>query len=90
MDSPEANSTAVLTSVISPFANIRSKSKSSSLLCADKIFVIKDGNVEAVGTQDKLLNSCELYRKMWEAHTMAKDEDVDAFDPRRKEETANA
>ncbi len=62
----------------------------STIVDADKIFVIKDGNVEAVGTQDKLLNSCELYRKMWEAHTMAKDEDVDAFDPRRKEETANA
>ena len=32
----------------------------------------------------------EILGKMWEAHTMAKDEDVDAFDPRRKEETANA
>jgi ATP-binding cassette subfamily B protein len=49
----------------------------STIVDADKIFVINNGNVEAAGTQDELLESCELYRKMWEAHTMAKDEDTE-------------
>ena len=51
----------------------------STIVDADKIFVINNGNVEASGTQEELLKSCELYRKMWEAHSMAKDEDVDAL-----------
>ncbi len=50
----------------------------STIVDADKIFVINDGNVEAVGTQEELLESYELYKKMWEAHSMAKDEDEDA------------
>ena len=49
----------------------------STIVDADKIFVINNGNVESAGTQDELLESCELYRKMWEAHTMAKDEDTE-------------
>lgn len=47
----------------------------STIVDADRIFVIRDGNVEAHGTQEELLKSCDLYRKMWEAHTMAKDSD---------------
>jgi len=47
----------------------------STIVDADRIFVIKDGNVEAQGTQEELLKSCDLYRKMWEAHSMAKDSD---------------
>ena len=47
----------------------------STIVDADRIFVIKDGNVEAQGTQEELLDACELYRKMWEAHSMAKDSD---------------
>ncbi|MBR5659478.1 MAG: ABC transporter ATP-binding protein [Lachnospiraceae bacterium] len=54
----------------------------STIVDADKIFVINDGKVEAVGTQDELLAHCDLYMKMWEAHSMAKDED--------EEVTANA
>ena len=49
----------------------------STITDADKIFVINDGNVEAEGTQEQLLETCDLYRKMWEAHRMAKDEDED-------------
>ena len=49
----------------------------STIVDADKIFVIHDGNVEAVGTQAELLDKCDLYRKMWEAHRLAKDEDTD-------------
>ncbi len=49
----------------------------STIVDADKIFVINNGNVEACGTQDELLKSCVLYRKMWDAHIMSKDEDVE-------------
>ncbi len=48
----------------------------STIVDADKIFVINDGNVVATGTHDQLLVKCPLYKKMWEAHTMAKDGDA--------------
>ncbi|MBO4560164.1 MAG: ABC transporter ATP-binding protein [Lachnospiraceae bacterium] len=54
----------------------------STIVDADRIFVIDDGRVEASGTQEELLATCPLYRKMWEAHTIARDED--------EEEAANA
>ena len=57
----------------------------STITGADKIFVIRDGSVEASGTQDELLANCGLYRKMWEAHSIAKDEDALA-----EKEAANA
>ena len=46
----------------------------STIKDADKIYVINNGNVEAEGTHDELLSNCALYSKMWEAHSMAKDE----------------
>lgn len=49
----------------------------STIKDADKIFVVDDGNVRAQGTHEELLSSCELYKKMWEAHTMARDEAED-------------
>lgn len=48
----------------------------STIQDADKIFVINDGDIEASGTHTELLGSSILYRKMWEAHTMAKDNDL--------------
>ena len=50
----------------------------STIMDADRIFVINDGKVEASGTQDELLGNCALYKKMWEAHIMSKDDDTDA------------
>ena len=47
----------------------------STIMDADKIFVINKGKVEAVGTHGKLLNVCPLYRNMWNAHIVAKDDD---------------
>ena len=47
----------------------------STIMDADKIFVINDGNVEASGTHEELLLNCTLYKNMWEAHFMAKDDD---------------
>ena len=57
----------------------------STIVDADKIFVVNKGNIEAVGTQQELLESCNLYRKMWNAHSMVKDEDTDKIFPVRKE-----
>lgn len=48
----------------------------STITSADQIIVIKDGNVEATGTQGQLLQSSQLYRDMWEAHISAKDSEV--------------
>ncbi len=47
----------------------------STITSADKIIVINDGNVEASGTHTELLSTCELYKKMWNAHSEAKDND---------------
>lgn len=49
----------------------------STIVDADKIFVINNGEVEACGTHGELLGSCDLYKKMWEAHSYAKDADVE-------------
>ncbi|MCR5390727.1 MAG: ABC transporter ATP-binding protein/permease [Lachnospiraceae bacterium] len=47
----------------------------STVTDADRIYVINSGNVEASGTHDELLKTCGLYRNMWEAHVMSKDDD---------------
>ena len=47
----------------------------STIVDADKIFVINQGNLEASGTHEELLESCPLYSNMWAAHSMARDED---------------
>ena len=44
----------------------------STIKNADNIVVLKDGNIEAQGTQEELLEKCPLYRNMWEAHIGAK------------------
>nr|MCR5355635.1 ATP-binding cassette domain-containing protein [Lachnospiraceae bacterium] len=49
----------------------------STIQDADQIFVINDGQIEASGKHAELLSNCILYRKMWEAHTMAKDNDAE-------------
>ena len=45
----------------------------STIRQADNIVVLKDGNILAQGTQEKLLDECPLYRSMWKAHIGAKD-----------------
>lgn len=47
----------------------------STIIDSDQIVVINAGNVEAKGTHTELLESCELYRNIWDAHVYAKDVD---------------
>lgn len=58
----------------------------STIRQADNIVVLKDGEILAQGKQEELLESCPLYRQMWQAHIGAKDWAVSAAG---KEETAN-
>ena len=47
----------------------------STIASADQIILINDGNVEACGTQEELLEKSALYRRMWQAYSAAKEED---------------
>ena len=49
----------------------------STVMNADNIFVIKDGNIEEQGTHGQLLEKQGLYSKMWTAHISAKDGEQD-------------
>lgn len=44
----------------------------STIRKADNIVVLKDGEILAQGSQEKLLSDCELYRQMWQAHIGAR------------------
>ena len=44
----------------------------STIKNADNIVVLKNGRITAQGTQEQLLESCPLYRDMWQAHIGAK------------------
>lgn len=45
----------------------------STIADADQIIVVNQGNIEATGTQQELLDKCPLYKTMWEAHISVKD-----------------
>ena len=47
----------------------------STIASADQIILINDGKVEAAGTQDELLQMSDLYRRMWQAHIAAKEDE---------------
>ena len=44
----------------------------STIKAADNIVVLKNGTILAEGKQEELLESCPLYKNMWEAHIGAK------------------
>ena len=46
----------------------------STIIDADKIVVVEKGRIAAEGRHRALLEKCELYRNMWQAHMDAKDE----------------
>lgn len=41
---------------------------------ADRIFLVNDGRIEAVGKHNELLQKSPLYKHMWESHISVKDE----------------
>ena len=45
----------------------------STVMDADKIFVIKDGQIDDAGTHEELLSHHGLYETMWNAHMEVKD-----------------
>ena len=47
----------------------------STIASADQIILVNNGMVEAAGTQEELLQSSDLYRKMWQAHITAKEDE---------------
>lgn len=49
----------------------------STVTGADNIALVKDGFIEAQGRHEELLESCGLYREMWQAHIGAKDGDAE-------------
>ncbi|MCR5541229.1 MAG: ABC transporter ATP-binding protein/permease [Ruminococcus sp.] len=49
----------------------------STVKNADRLYVIKDGNIEEQGTHEELLAQNGLYSKMWAAHISAKDGEDD-------------
>ncbi len=49
----------------------------STVKNADRLYVIKDGNIEEQGTHDELLAKGGLYSSMWAAHISAKDGEDD-------------
>ena len=44
----------------------------STIKDADNIVVLNDGNIEASGRQEVLMDECPLYNRMWQAHIGAK------------------
>ena len=63
----------------------------STIQDADRIFVINDGRIEASGKHAELLSNCILYRKMWEAHFIAKDDATESENAQEtRKEAANA
>ena len=44
----------------------------STIKDADNIVVLNDGNIEASGKQEVLMDKCSLYNRMWKAHIGAK------------------
>lgn len=47
----------------------------STISDADRIFLVKQGRIEASGKQDELLETSLLYKKMWQAHTGVSDKE---------------
>ncbi|WP_455150114.1 ABC transporter ATP-binding protein [Capnocytophaga sp.] len=45
----------------------------STITSADQIIVFEKGEINAIGTHNELLQSSELYQRMWNAHNRAQD-----------------
>ena len=60
--------------VVKQVHELKDTQKGVELVGADNIVVVKDGTIHAQGTHEKLLETCPLYRDMWQAHIGAKDQ----------------
>lgn len=49
----------------------------STIINADKIVVVKDGNIHNQGRHDELLCHCDLYQSMWKAHMEMKEQEME-------------
>ncbi|MDE5872807.1 MAG: ABC transporter ATP-binding protein/permease, partial [Lachnospiraceae bacterium] len=49
--------------------------RSSSIMYADKILVLDDGQIVGMGTHDELLASCEVYQEICSSQNKAKDDE---------------
>ena len=49
----------------------------STITGTDRIAVVQNGHIEVQGKHEELLESCALYREMWQAHIGAKDGDAE-------------
>jgi len=63
--------------------------RSSSIMYADKIIVLDDGQIAGMGTHEELLASCEVYQEICSSQNKAKDEENnrEKHDENKKEET---
>lgn len=51
--------------------------RASSLMHADQILVLDDGDVVGLGTHEELLKSCETYREIYDTQVEKKTEQQD-------------
>ncbi len=63
--------------------------RSSSIMYADKIIVLDDGQIAGMGTHEELLASCEVYQEICSSQNKAKDEENnrEKHEENKKEET---
>ena len=69
----------------------------ASVQDADRIIVMEDGRIAAFDTHEKLLESCEIYREIYETQTSGSgdfdetdsDRDIEVFDPSKAAEKAH-
>ena len=48
----------------------------SSVQNADRIIVLDDGRIDAVGCHDELLRTCEIYREVYESQQKGGEDDA--------------
>ena len=41
--------------------------RASSVMCADRIIVLEDGNAVGIGTHEELLKSCSVYKEIYDS-----------------------
>ena len=65
---------------------------------ADRIIVMEDGRIAAFDTHEKLMETCEIYREIYETQTSGSgdfdetdsDRDIEVYDPQKAAEAARA